>query len=397
MENERVFEQAAPLLKRLEEAGFEAYFVGGSVRDYLLGRPIGDVDIATSALPEEVKHIFPKTVDVGIEHGTVLVLWEGNGYEVTTFRTESDYKDFRRPEKVSFVRSLTEDLQRRDFTINAMAMDRTGRIIDPFGGKEALQQQQIQTVGRAEDRFSEDALRMMRAARFTSQLGFRLHGETEKALLRCASLLQHIAVERKLVEMEKLLAGRDAAAGIEVIVRGNLFPYLPRLEGTKQQLEFFLSYDVRRLTARQRWLFLLALIKPEESEKWLRSWRMPSKKIKYLASTYEWLQGMKGRAWTDFLLYQAGADRTADVEEVLAVMEKRPSQAIQLMQRYEELPIKGRKELAVTGKDLKEWKQEKGGPWMKQLLEQIEQSVAEGQIDNRKESIKEWLKACNLL
>ncbi len=132
-----LFIQAVPILEKIEQAGFEAFFVGGSVRDQIIGRVINDVDIATSATPQEIKSIFPRTADVGIEHGTVLVLEKYGTYEITTFRTESNYSDFRRPDSVQFVRSLTEDLMRRDFTMNSMAMDKNGKIIDPFNGKRA--------------------------------------------------------------------------------------------------------------------------------------------------------------------------------------------------------------------------------------------------------------------
>ncbi|MHC8522364.1 hypothetical protein ACPJHQ_15360 [Rossellomorea sp. H39__3] len=124
----------------MEANGYDAYFVGGSVRDHLLGRPINDVDIATSALPEEVKSIFRDTVDIGIDHGTILVLTGSGRFEVTTFRTEAGYQDFRRPDSVDFVRSLEEDLKRRDFTINSMAMDARGRILDPFEGRVDLRE-----------------------------------------------------------------------------------------------------------------------------------------------------------------------------------------------------------------------------------------------------------------
>ena len=142
------FEEALPILKQIRQAGFEAYFVGGCVRDTLLGLPIHDIDIATSAYPEEIKQIFSKTVDTGIEHGTVMVLDHGIGYEITTFRTESGYQDFRRPDKVEFVRSLAEDLKRRDLTINALALAPDGQIIDLFGGLEDLKAKRIK-IGRA--------------------------------------------------------------------------------------------------------------------------------------------------------------------------------------------------------------------------------------------------------
>ncbi|RJS59528.1 CCA tRNA nucleotidyltransferase [Bacillus sp. PK3_68] len=397
MNNELIFEKAAPILAQLEKAGFDAYYVGGAVRDYLLNRPIGDVDIATAALPEEVKRVFSKTVDVGIEHGTVLVIWQGDGYEITTFRTESDYKDFRRPEKVSFVRTLEEDLKRRDFTINAMAMDRHGTIVDPFGGKAALQSQQIQTVGKAQERFSEDALRMMRAARFASQLGFQLHIETEEALSRCTSLLEHIAVERKLMEMDKLMAGKEAAAGIKILLEGGLIAYLPGLLGQEQRINKMLSYDLNKLTGIQKWLLLLVLLAPHKPGDWLKEWRMPAKKIKYLAGTYETALKQQKEEWTDFSLYEAGVDQAMDAEAVNALLAGRPSKAEELKNRHADLSIHTRKELAITGKELKEWKNETGGPWMKSYIEMIERAVVERKVENSKEKIKEWLEACNLL
>ncbi len=140
------FRQALPVMEQIETAGYEAYFVGGSVRDVLLGHPIHDVDIATSAFPAEIKEIFPRTVDVGIEHGTVLVLTEDSQYEITTFRTESTYQDFRRPDQVSFVRSLEEDLKRRDFTINAFAVQDDGNVIDLFEGLADLANKTLRAV-----------------------------------------------------------------------------------------------------------------------------------------------------------------------------------------------------------------------------------------------------------
>src|SRR5699024_5076540 len=192
----REYQKAIPVLNKLEQAGFEAYFVGGSVRDILLDQPIHDVDIATSAFPEEIKQLFPKTIDIGIEHGTVLVLAEEEQYEITTFRTESTYQDYRRPDHVEFVRSLEEDLKRRDFTINAFALKEDGQIIDLFDGLADLENQILRAVGDPQERFHEDALRMMRGIRFVSQIGFTLEQETAAAIQANHSLLGKISVER---------------------------------------------------------------------------------------------------------------------------------------------------------------------------------------------------------
>src|SRR5699024_10264166 len=208
VELEESFRKALPIIEKIEENGFEAYFVGGGVRDTLLGKSIHDVDIATSAYPEEMKKMFPRTIDVGIEHGTVMVLYKDETYEITTFRTESTYQDFRRPDSVTFVRSLKEDLKRRDFTINALAMNKEGHIIDYFNGMEDLKLKRIKAVGQPTERFHEDALRMMRAVRFVSQLQFHLEKETKEAIEEHHALLEKIAIERIQSEFIKLLLGK---------------------------------------------------------------------------------------------------------------------------------------------------------------------------------------------
>lgn len=184
------FVKAKAILTTLHNNGYEAYFVGGSVRDFLLHRPTDDIDIATSALPGQIIDLFPKTIDVGAVHGTVIVLHDGEQFEVTTFRTEEGYEDYRRPSHVEFVTSLHEDLKRRDFTMNAIAMTINGEIIDPFDGRKAIKKKVIQTVGNPTERFREDALRMMRAVRFLSQLSFLLCENTQSAIMENAYLLK---------------------------------------------------------------------------------------------------------------------------------------------------------------------------------------------------------------
>lgn len=199
------FQEALPVLEKIKSAGYEAYFVGGSVRDALLNRPIHDVDIATSSYPQETKRIFERTVDIGIEHGTVLVLENGGEYEVTTFRTEDVYVDYRRPKSVSFVRSLEEDLKRRDFTVNAFALAEDAQIVDLFDGFSDLENQVLRAVGRADERFSEDALRIMRGLRFAASLNFTIETSTFAAMKIYAPLLEKISVERSFIEFDKLL------------------------------------------------------------------------------------------------------------------------------------------------------------------------------------------------
>ena len=221
------FIKAQPIIDTIDAAGYEAYFVGGSVRDTLLGLPIHDVDIATSAYPQEVKQLFKRTVDTGIEHGTVMILDHGTGYETTTFRTETGYQDYRRPDSVTFVRSLQEDLKRRDFTINALALRSNGTIVDYFHGLDDLQAKRIRAVGNADERFNEDALRMMRAVRFASQLDFDIDSDTIQGITHHGPLLEKIAVERIHVEFVKMLQGNWPAKGLQIFLDTGLYQYCP--------------------------------------------------------------------------------------------------------------------------------------------------------------------------
>ena len=197
------------ILKRIEEAGYEAWAVGGCVRDCLLGRVPADWDITTDARPEQIKDIFKRTLDTGLQHGTVTVLEYENGrpkgYEVTTYRIDGDYGDGRHPDKVEFTADLAEDLKRRDFTINAMAYAPGKGLKDLHGGIADLEAGMIRCVGDARERFSEDALRMMRAIRFAAQLNARIEDSTWQAITEMAEGIRRVSAERIRVELEKLL------------------------------------------------------------------------------------------------------------------------------------------------------------------------------------------------
>ena len=193
------------IIETLEGAGFEAFAVGGCVRDAVLGRIPADWDITTSAMPEEVKALFARTIDTGIQHGTVTVMVDHVGYEVTTYRIDGEYEDARHPKEVSFTSNLVEDLKRRDFTINAMAYNDRAGIVDEFDGIGDLEKGVIRCVGNPIDRFGEDALRMLRAVRFSAQLGFAIDEATKEAIVTLAPNLEKISAERIQVELVKLL------------------------------------------------------------------------------------------------------------------------------------------------------------------------------------------------
>lgn len=198
-------EKVKDIIERIQAAGFEAYAVGGCVRDSLLSREPNDWDITTSAQPEEVKALFKRTVDTGIQHGTVTVMLDKEGFEVTTYRIDGEYEDGRHPKEVQFTSNLIEDLKRRDFTINAMAYNDMDGLVDIFSGTEDLKKGIIRCVGSPTERFTEDALRMLRAIRFSAQLGYEIEKETKEAICALAPNLNKISAERIQVELIKLL------------------------------------------------------------------------------------------------------------------------------------------------------------------------------------------------
>ena len=198
-------QKAKNIIETIQNAGFEAYVVGGCVRDSILGREPEDWDITTSAKPEQVKTLFPRTIDTGIKHGTVTVMLDRESFEVTTYRIDGKYEDSRHPKEVTFTPNLKEDLRRRDFTINAMAYNDESGLVDIYGGLEDIERQIIRCVGDARERFREDALRIMRAIRFSAQLGYSIESETKEAVRELAPTLEAISAERIQVELVKLL------------------------------------------------------------------------------------------------------------------------------------------------------------------------------------------------
>ncbi|WHY30664.1 CCA tRNA nucleotidyltransferase [Bacillus wiedmannii] len=394
------FKKASSIIETLKQQGHEAYFVGGSVRDLIIDRPIGDIDIATSALPEEVMSIFPRHVPVGLEHGTVIVVENGEPYEVTTFRTESEYEDFRRPSSVQFVRSLEEDLKRRDFTMNAIAMTEEGEMVDLFAGQEAIQKREIVTVGNAADRFQEDALRMMRGIRFVSTLGFSLEMKTKQAIETYGHLLEHIAIERITVEFEKLLTGTYCVKGLQELVETKLFSHLPYLQMSDERLLKATQYNWDSFeTDIEAWAFFLYCIGEEHPSVFLRQWKFSNKKIKDIVAVLLTIRTRKEKDWDTVLLYKTGLHIAEMAERVYeAMIESYDHTSVKRVQTlFEALPIKSRQEMNVTGNDLLNWANKKPGPWVAEMIQKIEEAIVQGNVVNEKECIREWLQECNLL
>lgn len=234
------------ILRKLRDRGHEAFAVGGCVRDTILNRTPGDWDITTSARPEQVKAVFGKTVDTGLQHGTVTVIRDHVGYEITTYRIDGEYEDGRHPKEVEFTADLREDLRRRDFTINAMAYSHETGLVDIFGGLEDLKARRICCVGDAMERFTEDALRIMRAVRFAAQLDFTIEEETWLALSRIAPNLSHVSKERIQTELTKtLLSGKPQ--GVLAMEETGMSPYM-----TKTFPEIFSEAEKQGISLEER-------------------------------------------------------------------------------------------------------------------------------------------------
>ncbi|CAM3240896.1 CCA tRNA nucleotidyltransferase [Vagococcus fessus] len=388
------FTEAKPVMEQLETAGFEAYFVGGSVRDLLLNKAIHDVDIATSAYPEEVKAIFPRTVDVGIEHGTVLVLHEEDQYEITTFRTESTYQDYRRPDEVTFVRSLEEDLKRRDFTINALAMSQDGVIVDLFSGMDDLDRKLIRAVGEASERFNEDALRMMRAVRFASQLGFSIEDETLNAIHLNKALLSKISIERVQIEWIKLLLGHDRKLGLVSFIDTGCYEYCPGFADKKEKLQALCdTSSTPFVDEAQAWALTLCFleINPNDAKRFLKKWKLSNnlmKRITLILSALNWRQENE---WTNEWLFNVGKENASLIEQSMVYFD-RPFDVLETEKRYDQLVIKTKQDLAVDGQLLIQATGKSAGPWLGEMLNNLQLKVLDGELSNDQAELLSYAK-----
>ncbi|NQX59047.1 CCA tRNA nucleotidyltransferase [Paenibacillus qinlingensis] len=409
---------ASEVLTTLMEAGYEAYYVGGCVRDAVLERSIKDIDIATSALPEQVIQIFQRTVPTGLQHGTVTVLISQGTYEVTTFRKEAAYEGFRRPASVAYISDLTEDLRRRDFTMNAMAMDVAGVLQDPYGGQADLAAGVLRCVGIAEERFGEDALRMLRCIRFASTYTLEIEASTWQALLANAPLLRHIAMERVRSELQRMVEGPAPARAVRLLLASGLLSYL------KKQLplpfEAWLAWDdaldvVSALEGQHdRWSMLLMLLE------------VPADVVRAALQelTFSRADGAavaEVLALRDAVAAQTVVDDPAPLERVwklgavrrgeaaaralLRLLRELPQverkrgglasflvdTAPELLRRGEvwlkEVPCFSLKELAISGQDVAEALDRQPGPWMGKLLQDLLERAALGEIPNEREAL----------
>lgn len=278
--------KAEKILNKLNEKGYEAYIVGGCVRDMILGRIPGDWDITTSAKPDEIKECFSHTYDTGIKHGTITVIMGNDSYEVTTYRIEGEYTDCRHPDEVMFTRDIHEDLLRRDFTMNAIAYHPNEGFIDPFGGLQDIKIKTIKGVGCPDERFREDALRMLRAVRFAAQLGFEIEGETWEALKNNCELIEKISAERIREELLKLIMS-DRPEKINFLTQSGLMEhiYMPLADCLKNNGEEIASeLSCSEKIPSVRWAVFLGRLGRKNAESFMKKLKFDTKTLRASAS-----------------------------------------------------------------------------------------------------------------
>ncbi|WP_341636306.1 CCA tRNA nucleotidyltransferase [Staphylococcus casei] len=392
-----LFETAKPILKHLQAHQFEAFFVGGSVRDYIMDKEIHDIDITTSATPDEIEAIFDKTIPIGRDHGTINVVYNNDQYEVTTFRAEGEYDDHRRPNEVFFVRDLYEDVKRRDFTMNAIAMDIDYQIHDYFEGQKDIENRIIRTVGKADERFNEDALRIIRGLRFQSQLGFSLEKETYEGMHAHIADIAHLSIERIIVELKKLTLGRYVAQSFSNLKDFEAFKYIP----------FFKEYDISRFMIEvplpfEMFVALLKVQQPAIDGKLaaLKISNNDKRRIHRLEQLVRYMPQVHDKDALKLFVYDYGKEDILQVLTYLDVINHNDIvtispliiNTITINEVIQQLPIISRKELNINGKDLIQEMDVPSGAWVKIALRQIECAVVSGDVKNIKEDLIEWVK-----
>ncbi|MFH6701631.1 CCA tRNA nucleotidyltransferase [Streptococcus suis] len=388
------FQEALPILEKIKAAGYEAYFVGGSVRDAILGRPIHDVDIATSSYPQETKQIFSRTIDVGIEHGTVLVLEGKKEYEITTFRTEEEYVDFRRPSQVSFVRSLEEDLKRRDFTVNAFALDEEAQIVDLFDGMTDLESRTLRAVGIPAERFNEDALRIMRGFRFAATLDFEIEPTTFTAMVETAPLLKKISVERSFIEFDKLLMADYWRKGLRAMIDSKAYDFLPDLAGKSDELETMLTGLTAEFcfsTSEQAWAMLFVCLGIENIKSFLKKWKTSNDFQRSVVKLVEIYQLRQAGPVTKQICFKYGKEFLYLVEE-LRQAQGLTTDFAAIDKIDQALTIHDKHEIVVNGGHLMKIFDLKPGPVLGELLKEVEFQIVEGQLENEEQAIMTFVK-----
>ncbi|MGM8211598.1 CCA tRNA nucleotidyltransferase [Virgibacillus sp. W0430] len=386
------FHEATHIIETIEKHNHQAYFVGGCVRDIVLGRSIEDIDIATSAPPNVICTIFPSVIPVGIDHGTVIVRHEKKSYEVTTFRVDGNYSDQRHPDEVKFITTIDEDLRRRDFTMNALAMNKNGHIIDLFNGQEDIKMKIIRTVGNGEERFTEDPLRIIRALRFVSQLGFSLDPTTVKHMNKVKPEIEKLAVERITNEFQKFFSGSYVKKGMNTLINEKIYNYLPVFKDHPELLQSTLDW-------RPFFSFgeVIALFHKLDEQipipSWVQAWKCSNKIKREAIKLTEALTYFENNGFDNWLAYQLPGEFINGFLNLFGILY--PQEHLEKNKIHKAkacLQIQSKHELAINGDELIElFPTLPKGPWINESLQRLEKQVVFNNIKNENIKLKEWI------
>lgn len=366
---------AYKILNRLKASSYEAFIVGGAVRDHLLGLPVMDIDITTQAKPDDIQSLFKKAIPTGKAFGTMTVIEEGYSYEITTYRKDGEYLNHRQPASIEFSEDVIEDLKRRDFTINQLRMDDQGTIYDDFSGLDDLKNKLIKTIGDPHERFEEDALRLLRAFRFSAKLGFQLEEKTLKAIQDKAPLIKTISIERVQQELSKMLEYDHLLKTLQLMVESGFADHLFNLKpGLLHCLKFSEGCKIKRLYLVSQKVAL------DQSP-----WRLPSKTLKRLQKLKD-LELALSKGFYPRLILEYDSEDFEIIDQIYQD-ENKPS----LLKIYQalkaELVMSSKKDLAVNGKELEESLALTHKSMIKPILDYLIDEVCASRVKNQKEAL----------
>lgn len=359
-----MLKDALKLLNQIEEKGYKAYIVGGFVRDYILGINSIDVDIATNATPKKIMEMFPKIVLPKEEYGSVTLFYKNERYEITTFRKEITYINNRKPIEIEYINNLEDDLQRRDFRMNTLCMDKNGNILDYCEGKKDIENKEINTVGNSNEKFEQDSLRILRAIRFATSLNFKLSSDVKEAIINNKHLLKTLSFSRKKQELDKIFLSPNARYGVDLLLE----------LGLDKELEIYnldkivLCNDIIGIWAS---LDISDKYKPEFSS----NEKTIIKEVKDIVKS-----GINNLTLYKYGLYTNQiAANMLNIDRSLVVG------------IYEKLPIKSRKEIDITSSDIEKLLNKGPGPYLKDLYDKITLEIINNKLDNKREDIEKYI------
>ena len=353
------------ILESLKNAGFEAYCVGGAVRDSIMGVTPGDWDITTSALPEETRELFKdfRTVDTGLKHGTLTVIIDRTPYEVTTFRIDGEYGDNRHPENVTFTSKIGDDLARRDFTVNTLCMNSRGEVLDILNIKKDIDQKILRTVGNPRYRIKEDSLRILRCIRFATILDFEIETKTKHFLSKYGYLLKNLSMNRKKEELDKIFSSKNKEIGRKLLIELNLTNAL----------------DINKLNNIVLCTDLLGIWCQLEVEDIYPFTKYEKSQIKLLREL------LKYNKIDNYALYKYGLYLCTVYADIKGLSKRK------LNTKYSELPITSRKDIEISGEEISQILGKTPGPYIKDIMEDLEKNILNSKLTNNYSELKEYI------